>query len=158
MIYFAGRLAAAARVGLVSIRWEAAFSATWLALWRPSAAPNAAFTATTTFPPLLLRPPRDAQRVCSMMFGGLQWRFTLLSVALLYAVGVAVVRVCSRSTHSDASAASSCSGSCSSSGGGGGGDVTSSTKVVKPLSAPAPQQQTASSSSLSLLQAHLPPS
>lgn len=35
------------------------------------------------------------------MFGGMNWRFTLLSVALLYATGVAVVRACSSSKHRD---------------------------------------------------------
>jgi hypothetical protein len=37
--------------------------------------------------------------VCSLMFGGMNWRFTLLSVALLYAAGVAVVHTCRCSVH-----------------------------------------------------------
>jgi hypothetical protein len=42
--------------------------------------------------------------VCSFMFGGLHWRFTLLSVALLYGIGVAIVYVCRGSTHGSTSA------------------------------------------------------
>jgi hypothetical protein len=38
------------------------------------------------------------------MFGGLRWRFTLLSVALLYGIGVAVVYACRGSTHGSTSA------------------------------------------------------
>jgi hypothetical protein len=41
--------------------------------------------------------------VCSLMFGSMQWRFTLLSVALLYGVGILVIYVCRHSSHQELS-------------------------------------------------------